>query len=311
MLDHRECRILNTIATERSFSKAAAALYISQPALSRYIKNLETRLGVKLFNRNTIPLTITPAGEILLNYMHQFIELDKKLQKELQTINAASCRTLKIDSLPRLAIFLLPKIIPSFANSYPAIDLQIKEVERMEGIKALEAGQTDIFLTNRSYSDPHYKTETLSPDPILLVASYSPTMKKSYPNAKTSPMNPIPINWEYFKHSTMILLEPHQNMRTAAEKVCKHFSITPAKIIEVPSLPTALSLVCANKGISFICNSAISGLSITSPLIYFSLGDIQHITDIRAIYKLSNKNPYIPTFCQVAKTLLAKVQPLS
>lgn len=307
MLDQRGCRIIKAIAKEHSFSKAATSIYISQPALSRYISNLEATLGVKLFNRSTIPLTITPAGEILLQYIQKFQELDQELQEKLITTHALSCQSLRIDSLPRLAIYLLPKIIPHFANAYPMIDLQINEVERMEGIKSLKDAKADIFLTNRSYSDSHYKTEVLCADPILLVASYSPLMQKIYPGAKTSPLKPPPINWDLFRHSTMILLEPHQNMRTAAEKVCKHFAITPSKIIEVPSLPTALSLVCANKGISFICNSAVSGLTITSPLIYFSLGDIQHITDIRAIYKLSNKNPYIPIFCQIAKSLLKTI----
>lgn len=96
-------------------------------------------------------------------------------------------------------------------------------------------------------------------------------------------------------------------MRTAADKICKYYSFTPAKIIEVHSLPTALSLVSAGQGIIFICKSAMAGVSISSPAIYFSLGNIQHITDIRAIYKLSNPTLYLSVFCQMAKTRLLSV----
>lgn len=306
MLDQRGCRIINAIAKKRSFSKAAASIYISQPSLSRYVRTLEATLGIKLFDRSTIPLTITPAGKIVLAYINKFQKLDKQMQKDLKTFNIHSAHTLKIDSLPRLAIYLLPKIIPHFAQMYPTVDLQIKELQRTEGILNIQNDASDIFLTNRESQNPHYESVTLQSDPILLVANYSQTLQKIYPDVHTSPTSPLPIDWRLFSHSTMILLESYQNMRYAADKVCRHFGITPAKIIQVSSLPAAVSLVCANKGISFICNSAMGGITVTAPLIYFSLGDIQHITDIRAIYKKGNPNAYIPIFCHMAKRLLFK-----
>ena len=69
MLDQRYFKYIKTIAQCHSFSKAAQILYISQPALSRFVKKVEDELGVSLFDRDTIPLGLTPAGERYLEYL--------------------------------------------------------------------------------------------------------------------------------------------------------------------------------------------------------------------------------------------------
>ena len=66
------CKYIKTIAQYHSFSKAAQVLYVSQPALSRFVKKVEDELGVTLFDRDTIPLRLTLAGQRYLEYVEQF-----------------------------------------------------------------------------------------------------------------------------------------------------------------------------------------------------------------------------------------------
>lgn len=72
-----EDKYIIEIAKERSFSKAAEKLYIAQPSLSRYIINLEDKLGVKIFDRSKMPLEITEAGEKLIEYIYKCRELER------------------------------------------------------------------------------------------------------------------------------------------------------------------------------------------------------------------------------------------
>ena len=72
MIDQRFCKYIKTIAQYHSFSKAAQVLYVSQPALSRFVKKVEDELGVTLFDRDTIPLRLTLAGQRYLEYVEQF-----------------------------------------------------------------------------------------------------------------------------------------------------------------------------------------------------------------------------------------------
>ena len=71
MIDQRFCKYIKTIAQYHSFSKAAQVLYVSQPALSRFVKKVEDELGVTLFDRDTIPLRLTLAGQRYLEYVER------------------------------------------------------------------------------------------------------------------------------------------------------------------------------------------------------------------------------------------------
>ena len=71
-----------TIVEEGSITKAAQRLYISQPGLSKYLKNLETKLGYKLINRNTRPLTLTTEGEIYLDFINDSIYRYAEMKNE-------------------------------------------------------------------------------------------------------------------------------------------------------------------------------------------------------------------------------------
>lgn len=300
IIDQRACRFIKAIAEERSFSRAAEKLYISQPSLSRFVKNLENQLGVRLFDRNLIPLKLTPAGVIFIQYIDKFQILDKKMEQDLKKYNSNAGNTLIISTLPRLGIYLLPKIIPYFANTYSALDLNINEVSSNNGIDCLKEKSSDIFLTNLEVNDPAFISKVLCHDPIVLAANYTKSMQEFYPNNTSSPLKPYPVCWPLFQDMTFILLHPWQNMRIAANRIIRKNHLIPKKIIEVSSLPAGLSLVCANKGITFICNSAMSGVPLDSPLIYFSAGELQDITDIRALYRKDNTNQYIDLFCSMA-----------
>lgn len=81
MIDQRFCKYIKTIAQYHSFSKAAQVLYVSQPALSRFVKKVEDELGVTLFDRDTIPLRLTLAGQRYLEYVEQFQGLERNMRR--------------------------------------------------------------------------------------------------------------------------------------------------------------------------------------------------------------------------------------
>ena len=124
MIDQRYFKYIKTIAQYHSFSKAAQVLYISQPALSRFVKKVEEELGASLFDRETIPLGLTQAGERYLHYMEQFQQLEAQMYSEFAA-HGAGVQALTIAALPFLGIYVLPKIVPDFAEQYPTVDQRI------------------------------------------------------------------------------------------------------------------------------------------------------------------------------------------
>lgn len=86
-INPRTLNYVKTVAEEKSFSKAAKRLFISQPSLSQHIQRAEQDLGVKFFNRNTIPLTLTYAGECIVRAANSFEMLERQLSQELEDIS--------------------------------------------------------------------------------------------------------------------------------------------------------------------------------------------------------------------------------
>ena len=86
-MDLKEFEYVLAINEDKSFSKAAKRLFISQPSLSQYINRLENQLGVTLFDRNTIPLTLTYEGELYIEAMQNIVEIFNGMQKSFDDIS--------------------------------------------------------------------------------------------------------------------------------------------------------------------------------------------------------------------------------
>ena len=85
-MDLKECRYILKIATTKNISKAAAELYVSQPALSRYLNNVEEDLGIRLFDRTTYPISLTPAGEVYVANAHAIIDIYENMVLSINEI---------------------------------------------------------------------------------------------------------------------------------------------------------------------------------------------------------------------------------
>lgn len=305
MIDNRRCKYIQTIAECHSISKAAQKLYVSQPSLSRLVKKIEEELGVSLFDRDTTPLGLTAAGEKYLDYIQRFQQLDKEMQLEFAAMGAGMTSRLAITTLSLLGIYVLPKIIPNFAEQYPSVDLQIQEDTSLNVLQRVESGAADLAITNLRPDSELLQYHLLCKDPIILAAAYNDRMRQLFPDWDRNLDHPVPVDLSVLETETLIVLRPWQNMRVAAEAVCRHYSFAPQRVIEAPSLASALSLVGSGRGITFICPSYVRCLAPRTPLIYFSLTEVEDITDILVVSRKDAVNPLINKFYTCAARSLS------
>ena len=99
-----------TVARERSISKAAEKLYLSQPYLSQCIARLERELGLRLFDRSHSPLTLTEAGELYLSYLEKMGSLSGSFESQLQVLKDGGVKTLNVGMTLWRGSVLLPDI---------------------------------------------------------------------------------------------------------------------------------------------------------------------------------------------------------
>lgn len=300
MIDQRQCKYIKTIAECHSFSRASELLYVSQPSLSRYVKKVEEELGVELFERDVLPLGLTPAGKKYLEYIERFQALEAAMRADFASIKNNSVHQLVIATLPFLGTYVLPKVIPYFAENHPSIDLQIEEYSNRDLLHRVESGMADLALSNLPPAPDFFCHRKLGSDPIMLTCAYNDKMRQLYPGKCNNIERPVPADLKVLSDETLIVLRPWQNMRIAADTICRHFSFTPRRVLEASSLASALSLVGSNRGMTFVCRSSISSIRPEMPLIYFSMGEMQDVTSIMAIFMKDRQNPVIHSFCDCA-----------
>ena len=122
----QQLRILKAIATEKSFTRAAEILYISQPSLSKQIKTLEKNLGIILINRESNKIFLTENGKVFLQYSERILALCEESCRALIDLKNGDRGSLKIGASQTIGTYLMPRILSFFAQNYPQIDLKIQ-----------------------------------------------------------------------------------------------------------------------------------------------------------------------------------------
>lgn len=114
-------KVFYTVAQKLSFTKAANELFITQPAITKHIKELEHHLNLQLFKRNGSTIALTTAGKILLQYTERIFHLYTELETELAQLNNTEAGTVYIGSSTTVAQTILPRLLALFRHTYPLI----------------------------------------------------------------------------------------------------------------------------------------------------------------------------------------------
>lgn len=111
-------KYLDSIIEHGTFTKAAQALYISQPYLTQSIQKIEENLGITIVDRNHKPLRLTKAGQLYHQHLHNLMNQVKRMERELLLYSQPSEETITIGILPSLGNYLLPLLLPDFMKEY-------------------------------------------------------------------------------------------------------------------------------------------------------------------------------------------------
>lgn len=158
MLEFRQLKQVLALAEHRNFRSAARSLYISQPALSISIKNLEDHLGVKLFERTTKNIIPTPVGEILIANARSILKEVEFTEREMNLLSEMKKGELRIGCDPLLNELLMPEILPVLIGKYPSLQYEVL-TDGFDRLKELlVAKDIDllfyIFVSSPKYLDP-------------------------------------------------------------------------------------------------------------------------------------------------------------
>ncbi|MGI4819583.1 MAG: LysR substrate-binding domain-containing protein [Janthinobacterium lividum] len=170
-------RVFAAVAQHLSFTKAAQELFISQPAVTKHIRELEVQYAQRLLERRGNRVALTEAGRLLQAHADTVTVAQQLLQEQLQALQdpATAAGRLRLGSSTTLSQYVLPSLLPAFQRRYPQVELTLRNANSELIADALLRGDLDLgFVEGRSRSlDLHY--ELLLPDELVAVRCATPT----------------------------------------------------------------------------------------------------------------------------------------
>jgi len=163
-----ELRYIVAVARERHFGRAAEACFVSQPTLSVAVKKLEEELGVSLFERGAGEVTVTPAGQGIVEQAQRVLEEAARIKELAAAGRDPLAGPLRLGAIYTIGPYLLPKLIPILRKSAPAMQLFIQENFTHRLAEELKNGEVDAILIALPFEEPGIATRALYDEPFFV-----------------------------------------------------------------------------------------------------------------------------------------------
>jgi DNA-binding transcriptional LysR family regulator len=254
------------------FNKAAEALNLSQPALSRRIKSLEQALGSPLLERTTRRVAPTAVGRQLQPMLMRMIdELETSVLTMSETGNRQSGQV-TIACVPTAAFYFLPQVIRRFNRQHPLIRFRIHDLSAGEGLESVARGETEFGINMLGSSESDLRFTPLMKDPFVLAC------RRDHPLARRRS-----LKWTELTGYPLIGVSRHSGNRTILDNALATNKIELNWFYEVNHLSTSLGLVEAGLGISVLPRLAtpqakhplIATIPIREPVVTRTIGIVE------------------------------------
>ncbi len=180
----RRLQVFHAVAKQSSFTKAAETLFMTQPAVTFQIKQLEEHFNTRLFDRGHGKISLTPAGEVVLDYAERILSLSAELDTRISELTGEIQGLLLIGASMTIAEFMLPRVLGEFKVAYPAVKARLT-VANSETIEhGVAAHSLDIGLIEAPSHLPSLSTEECCEDELQVVCS------PAHPLAKLKTVTP-------------------------------------------------------------------------------------------------------------------------
>ena len=177
MFDFR-LQVFNTVAKRLNFTKAAEELFITQPAVTKHIQEIENYFKLKLFERNGTKIKLTPAGETLLHHTDQLFAVYSNLEFELNTFTQQQKGKLRIGASTTVAQYVLPPVLAAFHKKFKDIKITLttNNTEKIE--EALQNKNIDLGIIEGQSKNNLFKYTEFVKDELVLVANINHPLAK-------------------------------------------------------------------------------------------------------------------------------------
>lgn len=240
-------QIFITVAEKQSFSKAAEEHYMTQPAVSQYIRALEDSVGMRLLERSNKYVRLNKAGEIVYHYGKEILGLYTTMQNLVDDLVNRANGPLAIGASYTFGEYVLPKIIADMLGRYPNIEPAVTIGNTAKIADLVATHQLDIGIVEGHFNRKEIIIEEFSEDEMVIVASSENKLLHKREEIELSDL----------VKETWVVRERGSGTREATEKFFQRFDITPFRLMHFSSTQSIKESVAAGLGITLLSKWAI------------------------------------------------------
>jgi DNA-binding transcriptional LysR family regulator len=284
-IEIRHLRYFMAVAKEKNFRKASEQLFITQPGLSRQIKQMEDALGVKLFNRTNKKVSITPAGEYLLKELEFTFNHLESTFNQLQLINDGQEGEIRLGFVNSAMQNLIPPLLKKIQIDFPNIHFSLKELSSSKQIEQLNSNEIDIGFVRSN----------IVPDTLNIQTIFQEKFAVVLPKAH-------PLNERNFRHVGQLSKEPFimfskedsPDYYNKIMSICEQRGFTPQVSHRTVHDNTIFKLVESGLGVAIVPNSFRHGLDLN--IKFIELKNITQEAKLSVVWSKGNRNMALKKF---------------
>ncbi|MCI8895835.1 MAG: LysR family transcriptional regulator [Lachnospiraceae bacterium] len=270
------------VYTEKSFSRAAQKLFISQPYLSAAVKRVEKKVGYPIFDRSTKPLGLTECGEKYIRSVERILSIENEFSDFVNDWGDLKSGSLILGGSSLYSSWVLPALMGEFAHLYPAVKLVLVEESTGRLEELLQRGGVDLVMDNSSLDKSRFERRVFQEEYLLLavprkfavnggLCSFQLSEEAVRSRTFLDPAVP-PVPLDAFREEPFIILKPDNDTGKRGTELCLSYGFEPKVLFELDQQMTSYNITCSGMGISFISDTLISRVPPNPEVVYYKLG---------------------------------------
>lgn len=297
-MNARQLQYAILLSQQLSFSQVAEQLNISQPALSKQILSLEQELGVKLFDRSSSPLSLTPAGAFFVEEAKLLLHRQTQLLHSMERFRSGEEGRLVIGITPFRSLYLIPDVVRQVQQKYPGIQIVLHESGSDRLRKEAIEGKFDFAVVNLPVDESVLDVTPLEPD--VLVLAVPAAMAASLPACTSG--DPCPeLDFSLCRDLPFVVVGQSQDMRQLFDRLCARACIHPHIAAEVVGITTAWAMANAGIGAALLPLQFVRSRFFDKNLVLYRVKDTEYVRRPAVIVR---HGQHLPEYARYAIELL-------
>jgi len=240
-------RLFAAVAKTGSFSRAAELLHISQPAISKGVRDFELQVGCRLLDRTPKGVRPTREGAALARHAETLFAAERAAEDELQALRSLDSGSLRIGASTTIATYMIPAYLGAFHRAFPGIDLHVVSANTSEIAALMLAHEIEIALVEGPVEDENLVSQPWRTEIMSLIAA---------PDHRFA-ATPGAVDFRLLEDEILIVREPGSGTREVVAQALAAHHVEPKRTLEIGSTEAIKQAVAAGVGVAIVSTATI------------------------------------------------------